>query len=45
MDVEKNELVIVLDCGKDLADVAAEMTCCKGKPSAASAGDGDQIRS
>jgi hypothetical protein len=45
MDVKNNELVIVLDCGKDLAEVAAEMTCCKGRPSAASAGDGDQARS
>ncbi len=33
MDVEKNEVVIVLDCGMDLAEVAVEGTCCKGKPS------------
>jgi hypothetical protein len=39
MDVKKNELVIVLDCGMDLAEVAAEMACCKGRPSASSAGD------
>lgn len=35
MDVEKRDLVIVLDCGKDLEEVAAEIGCCKGKPSAA----------
>jgi hypothetical protein len=35
MDVEKNEMVIVLDCGKDLAEVAATAACCSGKPSAA----------
>jgi len=33
MDVEKNEVLIVLDCGKDLEEVAAEATCCKGRPS------------
>ena len=38
MDVEKTETVIVLDCGKDLAEVAAEGTCCIGKPSAPSSG-------
>jgi len=39
MEMEKNELVIVLDCGKDLAEVAAEGACCSGKPSAAASGD------
>ena len=39
MDVEKNELVIVLDHGKELAEVAATAACCSGKPSAASSGD------
>ena len=41
MDIEKNELVIVLDCGKDLEEVAATATCCKGKPSVASSGTPD----
>lgn len=45
MDVEKNEVVIVLDCGMDLEDVACEMACCKGKPSVAASGDGNSIRS
>ena len=44
MDVNKNELLIVLDCGTKLEEVAAEMACCKGKPSVAAAGDGDQAR-
>lgn len=39
MDVEKNEVVIVLDCGKDIDEVAAEGACCIGKPVAASSGD------
>jgi hypothetical protein len=39
MDVEKNEVVIVLDCGMDLAEVAAEMACCKGRPSVSSSTD------
>lgn len=39
MDVEKNEMVIVLDCGKELEEVATEMACCLGRPSAAAGGD------
>ncbi len=39
MNVEKNEMVIVLDCGKDIEEVAAEASCCLGKPVAASSGD------
>ncbi len=39
MDVEKNEVVIVLDCGMELAEVAVEGACCKGKPSLASSTD------
>ncbi|MDO9041224.1 MAG: hypothetical protein Q7U64_02630 [Desulfocapsaceae bacterium] len=39
MDVEKTEMVIVLDCGKNLEEVAATAACCIGKPSAASSGD------
>ncbi|MDO9068034.1 MAG: hypothetical protein Q7W05_06220 [Deltaproteobacteria bacterium] len=39
MDVEKTETVIVLDRGKELEEVAAEATCCQGRPSAASSGD------
>ena len=39
MDVEKNELVIILDCGMELAEVAVEGTCCKGRPSASSTTD------
>lgn len=42
MDVEKNEMVIVLDCGKDLAEVAAEAACCQGKPSVASSASVDR---
>ena len=38
MDVEKRDVVIVLDCGKELAEVAATAGCCLGKPSAASSG-------
>ncbi len=35
MDLEKNDLVIVLDCGKDVEEVVVMAVCCKGKPSAA----------
>ena len=34
MDLEKNEVVIVLDRGQELEEVAAEATCCKGRPNA-----------
>jgi hypothetical protein len=37
MDVEKNEVVIVLDRGKDLEEVADATYCCQGKPSSAAA--------
>jgi hypothetical protein len=39
MDVEKKEMVIVLDYGKELEEVASEMACCKGRPAAAASGD------
>jgi hypothetical protein len=39
MDVKNNEVLIVLDCGKELAEVAAEGTCCIGRPSASASGD------
>lgn len=39
MDMEKNEEVIVLDRGQELAEMAATAGCCIGKPSAASSGD------
>ena len=42
MDVGKNEEVVVLDCGKDVDEVAAMGTCCKGRPSAASAASADR---
>jgi hypothetical protein len=34
MDVEQNEVVIVLDRGMEPEELAAEGTCCKGRPSA-----------
>ncbi len=37
MDVEKNEVVIVLDRGQNLEEVAAEGTCCSGKVSSSAA--------
>jgi hypothetical protein len=36
MDGKNNEVVIVPDYGKELEEVAAEVGCCRGKPSAAS---------
>lgn len=45
MDVKDKEVVIVLDCGMELAEVAVEGVCCKGKPSAAAIGDGVQAHS
>jgi hypothetical protein len=42
MDVEKNETVIVLDCGKDLTEVAVEGTCCSGRPSSAATVSSDR---
>jgi hypothetical protein len=42
MDVEKNELVIVLDYGKDLEEVATEAACCIGKPSMAATASADR---
>lgn len=42
MDLKKNEQVIVLDCGKEVAEVAAMGTCCIGRPSAASAASADR---
>jgi len=42
MDVEKRDLVIVLDCGKELEEVAATAACCSGKPVAASSASADR---
>jgi hypothetical protein len=42
---KKNEVVIVLDNGIDIEEVASTASCCKGRPSAASSGGGDPIRS
>jgi hypothetical protein len=42
MDVEKNEELIVLDCGKEPEEVAAEAGCCVGRPSAPSSASIDR---
>jgi hypothetical protein len=42
MDVEKNEEVVVLDCGKDVDEVAATGICCIGRPSVASTASADR---
>lgn len=44
MDVKDKEVVIVLDCGMELAEVAVEGSCCKGRPSASVIGDGGQAQ-